>query len=165
MLNSRPGRDSVKDEDPDARVAERMKALGQSEHSGVTAGIRITGEIKGDEDLIIGGEVNGSVFLPGNQVRVKTGGRVQANITARIIEIEGRVAGDLKAGERIVIRASSVVDGDIVSPQIQLEEGCEFKGSVQMQEPDLGQEPPVKKAVDEHTEVAQGAASSSAGEE
>lgn len=161
MLTRKPGQDPLKNDDPDAEVAERMKALGRTGGSGVTRGIRISGQINGDEDLVIAGEVVGSVFLPGHQVRVESGADVQANITARVIEVEGRVAGDLKAGERIVIRSTSVVDGDIVSPQIQLEEGCEFKGSVQMQEPDLGQEPPLKSQV----ESARAAEPSSTGEE
>lgn len=161
MLTRKPGREPFQDNDPDAEVAERVKALGQTEGSGVKRGIRINGQIKGDEDLVIAGEVTGSVFLPGNQVRVQSGADVRANITARVIEVEGRVAGDLKAGERIVIRSTSVVDGDIVSPQVQLEEGCEFKGSVQMQEPDLGQEPPLKNQSDE----AGAAETASTGEE
>lgn len=145
MLTKKPAQDPFQDDDPDVKGAERMKTLGEGDSPGVTRGIRIVGEIRGDEDLTIAGEVAGSVFLPRHQVRVVSGADVQANITARVIEVEGRVLGDLRAGERIVIRSSSVVDGDIVSPQIQLEEGCEFKGSVQMQEPDLEQEPPVKQ--------------------
>lgn len=161
MLTRKPGREPFTDNDPDTEVAERMKTLGQAEGSGVTHGIRINGQISGDEDLVIAGEVVGSVFLPGNQVRVQNGADVQANITARVIEVDGRVDGDLKAAERIVIRSTSVVDGDIVAPQVQLEEGCEFKGSVQMQEPDLGQEPPVKS----QSASARSAEPSSTGEE
>lgn len=114
---------------------------------GIAAGISVVGDIKGAQNLTISGAVTGSVFLPRNEVRVRAGAVVNANITARLIEIEGRVAGDLKAAERIIIRSSSTVEGDIVSPQIQLEEGCRFKGSVQMNEPDVKQQPPSKPRV------------------
>jgi len=144
MLTKKPRQDPLKTDDPDAGVAEHGEAPGRSHGAAVTRGIRITGEIRGEEDLLIAGQVIGSVFFPRSGVRVEAEADVWANITARAIEIEGRVAGDLRAGERIVIRSTSVVDGDIIAPQIQLEEGCEFKGSVQMREPDLELEPPVK---------------------
>lgn len=161
MLTKKPGQAPFPGEEPNVEVAERMKTIGEGHSPGLTRGIRIVGEIRGDEDLAIAGEVVGSVFLPRHQVRVDSGADVQANITARVIEVDGRVVGDLKAGERIVIRSSSVVDGDIVSPQVQLEEGCEFKGSVQMQEPDLKKEPPVKQ----QAESARASTPSSSGEE
>ncbi|MGA8261570.1 MAG: polymer-forming cytoskeletal protein [Arenicellales bacterium] len=114
---------------------------------GIARGIRIVGDIKGTHDLSIAGSVIGSVFLPRNQVLVRSGAQVVANVTARVIEVEGTVTGDLKAAERVVIRSSSTVEGNIVSPQIQLEEGCMFKGSVQMHEPDVKTQPPSKPRV------------------
>lgn len=110
-------------------------------------GIRITGEIKGDHDLYIEGEITGSVFLPDNMVLVGATADVHANIIARIIEVAGTVIGDLKATDHVVIKSSSTVEGDIVAPQIQLEEGCQFKGSVQMREPDVSHQPPAKPRV------------------
>lgn len=104
----------------------------------------VSGEIAGRRDLYIEGQVAGSIFLPDNHVVVSDTADVQANISARIIEVAGNVIGDLNAADRIVIRSSSAVEGDIMAPQIQLEEGCQFKGSVQMREPDMSQQPPVK---------------------
>ena len=107
-------------------------------------GLCVTGEITGSRDLYIEGEVSGSIFLPDNHVVVGGTADVQANISARIVEVAGNVIGDLNAADRIVIRSSSSVEGDIMAPQIQLEEGCQFKGSVQMREPDMSQQPPVR---------------------
>lgn len=108
---------------------------------GIARGIRVAGDIKGRSDLTIAGDIAGSVFLPANLVRVRATANVDANITARVIEVEGRVNGDLMAAERIVIKGSSIVEGDIISPQVQLEEGCRFKGSVQMSKPDVKRKP------------------------
>jgi cytoskeletal protein CcmA (bactofilin family) len=114
---------------------------------GIASGIRITGDIKGSQDLLIDGHVTGSVFLPDNRVLVSPIAHVHANITARIIEVAGIVVGDLKASEHVIIRNASSVEGDILAPQIQLEEGCQFKGSVQMREPDVSRQPPSKPRV------------------
>lgn len=109
---------------------------------GVAGGLRIVGEIKGREDLFIAGDVCGSVFLPDCRIHVGPDADVSADMTARVVEIEGRVTGDLTASERVAIRSSGTVTGDIVSPQIEIEEGCRFKGSVQMREPDVEQGAP-----------------------
>lgn len=109
---------------------------------GVAGGLRIVGEIKGREDLFIAGDVCGSVFLPDCTIHVGPDADVSANMTARVVEIEGRVTGDLTASERIAIRSTGTVTGDIVSPQIEIDEGCRFKGSVQMREPDVEQGAP-----------------------
>jgi len=122
-----------------------MRTTGQDGVSTVGGGIHIVGEIKGEEDLVIAGRVTGAVFLPNTRVRIEAGGDVLANITARLIEVEGKLVGDLKAGERVVIGSSGVVDGGIVSPQVRIIEGCEFKGSVQMRAPDLDRVPPLKQ--------------------
>lgn len=109
---------------------------------GIAGGLRIVGEINGCDDLFIAGEVSGSVYLPDCGIHVGPKADINANMTARVIEIEGRVTGDLTASERIAIRNSAIVTGDIISPQIQIDEGCKFKGSVQMREPDRHQERP-----------------------
>lgn len=103
---------------------------------GIAGGLRIIGEIKGGEDLFIAGEVSGSVYLPDCGIHVGPNADINANMTARVIEIEGRVTGDLTASGRIAIRSSATVTGDVVSPQIQIDEGCKFKGSVQMRDRD-----------------------------
>lgn len=118
-------------------VVEFQGSRRESPRRGLAGGLRIVGEIKGREDLYIAGEVSGSVYLPGCAIHVGPDADVTANMTARAVEIEGRVTGDLAASERITIRRSGTVTGDIVSPQVQIEEGCRFKGCVQMREPDV----------------------------
>lgn len=114
---------------------------------GIARGLRVNGDIKGSHDLLIEGRVTGSVYLPDNRVLVAAGADVHANIVARIIEVAGTVVGNLQAADYVVIRGSSTMEGDILAPQIQLEEGCQFKGSVQMREPDIAHQPPSKPRV------------------
>ncbi len=94
--------------------------------------ITIRGDITGGEDLVIHGNVEGSVNLPKNDISVGADGRVKANMQAMKIAIEGTVTGDLRASERVVIRSSGKVEGNITAPRVVLEDGCRFKGSVEM---------------------------------
>jgi cytoskeletal protein CcmA (bactofilin family) len=94
--------------------------------------ISIRGDVTGSEDLLIQGQIDGSVTLDDHSVGVGSEGRVNANITGRVITIEGRVEGDLTAQEQIILRGSAHVKGDIKAPRVVLEDGATFRGLVDM---------------------------------
>lgn len=94
--------------------------------------IIIRGDVTGSEDLLIQGQVDGSVTLDQHAVSVGSEGRVNANIVGRVITIEGKVEGDLTAQEQIVLRGSAHVQGDIKAPRVVLEDGATFRGLVDM---------------------------------
>ena len=91
------------------------------------------GEISGTEDLFIDGQVDGVVDLPGSLLTVGPQGQVKANILARNIVVSGRVEGNMLAGERVELRKSAVVIGDVVARRIVIEEGAFVKGSLDVQ--------------------------------
>lgn len=95
--------------------------------------IRIQGEVTGDEDLTIEGQVDGSVDLAQHSVTVGADGEVQGDIVARVIAVEGEVNGDLTADEQVVVRSSARVEGDISAPRVVLEDGAYFRGGVDME--------------------------------
>lgn len=94
--------------------------------------IVIKGTVSGDEDLLIHGSVEGSVELGAHEVSVGQSGKVKADITAKVVRIDGEVAGDIKGHEKVVISKSGNVRGNIVAPRVTLEDGAIFKGSIDM---------------------------------
>jgi cytoskeletal protein CcmA (bactofilin family) len=94
--------------------------------------IIIKGEVTGEEDLLIQGKVEGTVYLNGNTVSVGESGQVTADIKAMVIKIDGKVTGDITANEKVVISRSGNVHGNIVAPRVTLEDGAIFKGSIDM---------------------------------
>ena len=94
--------------------------------------IMIHGEVTGDEDLLIQGNVEGSVDLEEHALTVGAEGRVKANIKARVITVEGEVEGDLRARDQVVLRSAASVKGDITAPRVVLEDGANFRGLVDM---------------------------------
>lgn len=117
----------------------------------IGAGIKIKGDITGDENLIVEGKVTGKINLPSHQVDIGQSGQVNADISAKTIKIAGEVRGDLTATEKVVISRSGNVHGNIVAPRMTLEDGAIFKGSIDMDpsEPEkpVVSKPPVKKVV------------------
>ena len=94
--------------------------------------IVIHGDVTGSEDILIQGQVDGSVTLAQHAVRVGTEGHVKAKITGKVITIEGKVEGDLTALEQIVLRGSAHVQGNLTAPRVVIEDGATFVGLVDM---------------------------------
>ncbi len=122
--------------DPVRSNTQQQASAGTPASSGRSAvigpGIHITGDINGDENLIIEGKVDGKISLMANQVEIGQGGQVNADITAKVIKIAGKVRGDLASTEKVVISRTGNVHGNIVTPRMMLEDGAIFKGSIDM---------------------------------
>ncbi len=94
--------------------------------------IRFKGELVGEEDLLVHGTVEGTIDLKGHNLIVGEQGVLQANVSAKTVTIEGRVEGDVFGEERITIRSSSNVQGNIKAERVVLEDGAKFRGSIDM---------------------------------
>jgi cytoskeletal protein CcmA (bactofilin family) len=111
----------------------RPSASGASREAAIIGpSIHIDGDLRGEEDLIIEGEVSGTVQLKGNGLTVGPHGKVRADVYAHSIFVDGFVEGDLYGSERVSIRKSAHVRGNVVSPRVSLEDGAKFKGSIEM---------------------------------
>jgi cytoskeletal protein CcmA (bactofilin family) len=94
--------------------------------------IQINGDVSGNEDVIIEGRVEGTISLDENVLTVGKEGQINATVNARAVFVEGKVEGDLKGDEQVVVQRSGNVRGNIVAPRVTLEDGCKFKGSIDM---------------------------------
>jgi cytoskeletal protein CcmA (bactofilin family) len=94
--------------------------------------ICIKGDLSGQEDLIIDGRVEGKIELRQHNVTVGKNGKVKADIYGKTITIEGEVQGNLYGEEQLVLRQTGTVRGNITAPRVSLEDGSNFKGSIDM---------------------------------
>lgn len=113
------------------QVSRKNPASGGS--ASIGASIRIKGDVTADENLIIQGEVDGTITVHGHNVTISRTGKVKANLEAKQIVVEGQLEGDLNGDEKVIIRESGNVQGNIVSPRVTLEDGALFKGSIEME--------------------------------
>ncbi|MGA9884209.1 MAG: polymer-forming cytoskeletal protein [Candidatus Acidiferrales bacterium] len=100
--------------------------------SRVSAGIKIRGEISGNSDLYLDGEASGKIRVTGARVTVGPEGKVQADIEAREIVINGNVQGNLKADATLRLGSSSRVQGALTAPSIGIDDGARFRGKVEV---------------------------------
>ena len=104
----------------------------RSEAAVLTRGIRIKGELTGKADLVIDGEVDGSIRLNESRLTVGQAGHIRANIEAAEIFVKGQVEGNLRGRERVILGDSCHVTGDLEAPRVAIEDGAKFNGRVEM---------------------------------
>ena len=104
----------------------------------------IKGELSGSEDLYLDGQVEGSIEMAGNRLTIGPNGKVKANVTARSAVVQGRLEGNVRASDRVDLKQSAIVLGDIATQRISIEEGAYFKGGVDIQReaPKVGRNDP-----------------------
>src|SRR5579871_3537587 len=88
------------------------------------------GQIAGGEDLLIDGQFDGTINLEDHCLTIGAEGRVKAEIRARQVIIQGSVTGNIEAREKVDIRRTGHVVGDLVASTVAIEEGAYFKGSI-----------------------------------
>ena len=94
--------------------------------------IQIDGTLKGDEDLLIQGKVDGTIELKKNSVTVGESGTVKADIFAHTVVVEGQVDGKIVGSERVVMRKTAKISGTLIAPRVMLEDGAQFNGTIDM---------------------------------
>jgi cytoskeletal protein CcmA (bactofilin family) len=92
----------------------------------------ICGEVKGSEDLIVDGRVEGTVTLTESRLTIGPTASVQADLFARDVLILGQVQGNVVASGRVELRAGCSVEGDIRALRLAVEDNSVFRGKVDL---------------------------------
>ena len=110
----------------------------------------IRGELTGNEDLYLDGEVEGNINLRDHKLVIGPNGKIKANITARDIVVHGRVEGNITTTDRVELKRACTLIGDVATQRIAIEDGAFFKGAID-----------VKESTEARTEVRKPVASAS----
>jgi len=105
----------------------------------VTSTLLIKGEVRGNDDLYIDGEVQGTIHLTNGRVTVGPHGKISANVDAREILVRGKVTGALRGRDRVEIGSSGEVHGDIATSKIAIAEGAQIHSRVEITRADGSQ--------------------------
>jgi len=97
--------------------------------------LKIKGELSANEDLIIEGEIEGVIAHQDKNLTVGKTGVVRADIHAQIVEILGRVEGDIRGDDIVKLAKTAEVSGNISCARISMEDGARFSGRITMEKP------------------------------
>lgn len=92
----------------------------------------ICGEVKGSEDLIIDGRVEGTVTLLESRLTIGPNANVAADLSAKDVLILGHVNGNVVASGRVELRAGCMMEGDIRALRLAVEDNAIFRGKVDL---------------------------------
>lgn len=92
----------------------------------------ICGEVKGSEDLIVDGRVEGTVSLTESRLTIGPNANVAADLSAKDVLIMGRVQGNVVASGRVELRGGCSVEGDIRALRLAVEDNAIFRGKVDL---------------------------------
>jgi cytoskeletal protein CcmA (bactofilin family) len=128
---------------PAARPAEPVRELIRSvDVATIGKSVVVKGELSGSEDLFVDGQVEGSIALRGQSLTIGPNGRVRANVEARNVIVHGQVDGNVAASERVELRKSASLVGDISTARIAIDDGAYFKGTIDIQKPEASRPEP-----------------------
>lgn len=100
-------------------------------HNTIAAGTRIVGSIIAENDFRVDGEIDGEMICQGKVV-IGQSGLMKGKLTCMNAEIVGRVEGELKVSEVLVLKATASVNGDIKVATLVVEPHAKFNGTCAM---------------------------------
>jgi len=107
--------------------------IARAETTLIGTSIVIKGDLSCGEDLYIDGQVEGTIDPKGNRLTIGPHGRVKASVNASAVVVQGKLEGSIQASDRVDLKQSAVVTGDIATQRISIDDGPYFKGRVNIQ--------------------------------
>jgi cytoskeletal protein CcmA (bactofilin family) len=98
--------------------------------SWISGSILVRGDVVSTEDLVIDGQVQGTIELGDHSLTIGPGASVVADLAAKVITVSGKVVGNVMGSARVELKASASVEGDVNAPTFVMEEGATLKGKV-----------------------------------
>jgi cytoskeletal protein CcmA (bactofilin family) len=121
---------------PERNTSEEKTTIGER--------ITIEGSIHGEENLVIEGAMKGNIEMGKHNFSIGPNGRVDGEIHARNVSINGQFKGTVKALGKVAVTKKADFNGEIKAKSFSVEDGAYFKGVVE-----LDREPHNKSATSE----------------
>jgi len=93
-------------------------------------GMIIKGSLHSRQDVLVDGEIEGVLEVENCRLTIGPHGKAVANTRAREVDIHGELKGNVECTEKVSIRTSGRLEGDIRTAGIVIETGAYFKGRV-----------------------------------
>src|ERR1700755_2327932 len=92
--------------------------------------ILVKGDVVSTEDLVIDGQVQGTIELGDHSLVIGQGAAVVADLVAKSVTISGQLKGNMIVAGKVELKSTAKVEGDITAPTFLMEEGATLSGKV-----------------------------------
>lgn len=113
----------------------------------IAHGVRVEGDFLAQGDIVIEGEVRGTIVTAGN-LRIGELARIDADIKAENAVIAGEIHGNLRINGTLELLPSSKFSGDLVVTTLSVGAGAQVNGTVHMGADDVSAKRPKKGAAE-----------------
>lgn len=108
----------------------------QASTSVIDQGCELEGRLTFAGTLVLNGKFRGELFSSDTLLVGETG-QAEAEVQVGVAIVSGQITGNIIAHERVELRRTARVYGDIVTPVLVLEEGVVFDGRCKMKSEEL----------------------------
>lgn len=98
--------------------------------SWISGSILVRGDVVSTGDLVIDGQVQGTIELGDHSLTIGPGASVVADLAAKVVTVSGTVVGNVMGAARVELKATASVEGDVSAPTFVMEDGAALKGKV-----------------------------------
>lgn len=110
-----------------AKTLEERETVHTNDETVIGTSVKLEGDFKSEGDVTVNGEVSGTVFTEGDLTVGETA-IVKANVHGKNVLIAGKVEGDVKSQDKVELKASCKVIGNIETSRIEIADGAFFGG-------------------------------------
>src|ERR1700730_4983831 len=115
-------------------LSDAGRALDVDEERRVVAWVGKSVIFKGDlisaEDMTIDGRVEGTIELRDHSLSIGPDAHIRATIIAKTVTVLGAVTGMITASDKVDVRETGSVEGNINSPRLAMADGAVLRGRV-----------------------------------
>ena len=104
----------------------------------IGVGTDIKGDIKSTGDIRIDGSLTGNLNTKGKVVIGETG-KIKGEINCKNSDVLGKIEGKIVAIDQLSLKATSVINGDLIASKLAIEPGARFTGNCNMSSNSLDQ--------------------------
>ena len=117
----------------DSSMAKQANASAPGQINMVGQGTVVEGTLRAENDIRVSGRIVGKLHVEGKAM-IAQEGLVEGELVATSADVAGSVQGELRISERLVLKSSARIDGDIRTERLIVEEGAVFTGQCEMGE-------------------------------
>lgn len=92
--------------------------------------VLVKGDVVSTEDLVIEGQVQGSIDVSNHTLTIGQNADIVANLTGKSITIGGKVKGNVTGSGMVALKATAKVEGNVTTPKFSMEDGAALSGKV-----------------------------------
>jgi len=112
---------------PSAPASAAPQRVAGPSRNVLSSDVEIKGTVKFTNDLVVDGRIEGEIHSEGN-LTVGENARLKAEIKTGTVVVYGKVHGNIIASDRVELKATAEVVGDIKAKTLSIEPGAIFVG-------------------------------------